>query len=139
MTIVAALLGVVLISAVVVALVVGGTPARKATTGTGQPLPPAVASTLTGRVLEIGGPAGLERPWKGTTVTVTRGNQRVTSAVTDSDGKFTVRVPPGEYNLSVVESNLSGVAGAQGPSCKTTKVHVTAGVATLHDLACQLR
>jgi hypothetical protein len=58
------------------------------------------------------------------------------SAVTDADGKFTVHVPPGDYNLAVVEYNLAGV---QGPSCETITVHVTGGGATSHDLACQLR
>jgi hypothetical protein len=49
-------------------------------------------------------------------------------AVTDSGGKFTVHVSPGEYTAAVV----------QGLNCKTMTVHVTAGDATFHDLACDL-
>lgn len=106
--------------------------AASAPTGTG-PGSTAGSGLLTGVVRTYGGPEMSGSPAAngilntGVQVRVTLAGRTVATLITGSDGRFSVRLTPGDY---VVDGCASGVPG--------DPVTVQAGGTTTHDIACQV-
>ncbi len=102
--------------------------------------PVEVSVTVTGQLVAIGGPApGAARPLVGTVVahrgTATNGPVAA-SAPTDADGRFSLTVPPGTYELTGASSFIDGGRGL----CVSSPVTVTRSTpATAVAVICNIR
>jgi hypothetical protein len=104
---------------------------------TGGQAPPAAAGHLAGQLVMEGGPLGPggqqpgERPLSGTVTFTAAGHRRVTVQV-GSSGKFSVRLPPGTYQISggspfIETSSGSGGNEEEFPCSQPLTAKVTAG------------
>ncbi len=108
----------------------------------GQALP--ATGHLAGKLVMEGGPMGPggkqpgERPMSGTVTFTSAGHQAVTVTV-GSSGQFSVRMPPGRYQVSGRSPDVMQADGGHGrelPCSRPASVVVSAGSTATITLAC---